>query len=71
MADPFCGHVEGRTGFASYRLFLALYGLAFALVVYLAKGGPQSGDAPYLVPSGIVVGALTGLFILLFAVKRV
>jgi len=49
----------------------ALYGLAFALVVYLAKGGPQSGDAPYLVPSGIVVGALTGLFILLFAVKRV
>ncbi len=49
----------------------ALYGLAFALVVYLAKGGPQSGDAPYVVPSGIVVGALTGLFILLFAVKRV
>lgn len=22
MADPFCGHVEGRTGCASYRLFL-------------------------------------------------
>ena len=49
----------------------ALYGFVFALVVYLAKGGPQSGDAPYVVPSGIVMGALTGLFILLFAVKRV
>ncbi len=24
----------------------ALYGLAFSLVIYLAKGGPKSGDAP-------------------------
>ena len=24
----------------------ALYGLAFGLVIYLAKGGPKSGDAP-------------------------
>jgi hypothetical protein len=23
MADPFCGYVEGRTGCASYRLFLS------------------------------------------------
>ncbi len=23
MADPFCGHVEGRTGCTSYRLFLS------------------------------------------------
>jgi hypothetical protein len=22
------------------------------LVVYLAKGGPKSGDAPYVIPSG-------------------
>ncbi len=49
----------------------AVYGFAFALVVYFAKGGPQSGDAPYVVPSGIVMGALTDLIILLFAVKRV
>jgi len=26
----------------------ALYGLAFGLVIYLAKGGPKSGDAPYV-----------------------
>ncbi len=45
----------------------ALYGLAFALVVYLAKGGPQSGDAPYVIPSGIVFGALTGLCIIIWA----
>ncbi|HEV2843190.1 MAG TPA: hypothetical protein VGW39_17855 [Chthoniobacterales bacterium] len=48
----------------------ALYGLAFAVVVYLAKGGPQSGDAPYIIPSGIVFGALTGLFITIFAFKK-
>src|SRR2546423_3650121 len=48
-----------------------IYGLAFALVVYFAKGGSHSADAPYVVPGGIVMGALTGLFIVLFAVKRV
>jgi hypothetical protein len=48
----------------------ALYGFAFALVIYLAKGGPQSGDAPYVIPSGIFFGALTGLFILIFAINR-
>ena len=41
----------------------ALYGLAFGLVIYLAKGGPKSGDAPYVVPSGIITGALIGLFL--------
>lgn len=48
----------------------ALSGLAFAVVIYLAKGGPQSGDAPYVIPSGIVFGALTGLFITIFAFKN-
>ena len=47
----------------------ALYGLAFGLVIYLAKGGPKSGDAPYVVPSGIITGALTGLFILFWPIK--
>jgi hypothetical protein len=47
----------------------AFYGFAFALVVYLAKGGPKSGDAPYVIPSGIITGGLTGLFILMWAVK--
>lgn len=49
----------------------ALYGLAFALVIYLAKGGPQSGDAPYVIPSGIIFGALTGLFIILWGFKKI
>lgn len=46
----------------------ALYGLAFSLVVYLAKGGPKSGDAPYVIPSGIITGALIGLFIAIWAI---
>jgi hypothetical protein len=49
----------------------ALYGFAFALVVYLAKGGPKSGDAPYVIPSGIIFGALTGLLIIIFAAKKI
>jgi hypothetical protein len=49
----------------------ALYGLAFSLVIYLAKGGPTSGDAPYVVPSGIVTGGLMGLFILMWAFKAI
>jgi hypothetical protein len=49
----------------------ALYGLAFSLVVYLAKGGPKSGDAPYVIPSGIITGGLIGLFIVIWAAKRI
>ena len=49
----------------------ALYGLAFALVIYLAKGGSKSGDAPYVIPSGIVTGGLIGLFIVMWAAKTV
>ena len=47
----------------------ALYGLAFGLVIYLAKGGLKSGDAPYVVPSGIITGGLIGLFIFLWAMR--
>ena len=47
----------------------AVYGCAFGLVIYLAKGGPKSGDAPYVIPSSIITGALTGLFIILWAFK--
>jgi hypothetical protein len=48
----------------------ALYGLAFSLVVYLAKGGRKSGDAPYVIPGGIITGALIGLFLGLWAVEH-
>ena len=47
-----------------------LYGLAFALVVFLAKGGFKSMDAPYVVPSGIVMGAITGLLVCKFAFRK-
>src|SRR5262249_12663505 len=49
----------------------ALYGLAFSLVIYLAKGGPKSGDAPYVIPSGIITGGLIGLFIVIWAIKTI
>jgi tetrahydromethanopterin S-methyltransferase subunit E len=48
-----------------------LYGLAFGLVIYLAKGGSKSGDAPYVIPSGIITGGLIGLFIIIWAVKTI
>jgi len=48
----------------------AIYGLVFSLVIYLAKGGPKSGDAPYVIPSGIITGGLIGLFIVIWAVKK-
>jgi hypothetical protein len=65
------------TGFsisATTRWWLAiaigsLYGLAFAVVIYLAKGGPKSGDAPYVVPGGIITGGLMGIFILIWAIS--
>ena len=49
----------------------ALYGFAFSLVIYLAKGGSKSGDAPYVIPSGIVTGGLIGLFIVIWAAKKI
>jgi len=49
----------------------AIYGLAFSLVIYLAKGGLTSGDAPYVIPSGIVTGGLMGLFIIMWAFKAI
>jgi hypothetical protein len=49
----------------------AIYGLAFSLVIYLAKGGAKSGDAPYVIPSGIVTGGLIGLFIVIWAAKKI
>lgn len=39
------------------------YGFLFALVVFFAKGGFRSMDAPYVVPAGILFGALTGILV--------
>ena len=49
----------------------AVYGCAFGLVIYLAKGGPKSGDAPYVIPSSIISGALTGLLVIIWGIKRI
>jgi hypothetical protein len=47
--------------------FGLLYGFLFALVIFLSKGAFKSKDAPYVVPSGIVLGLLTGLAVWKFA----
>jgi len=47
-----------------------VYGLASALVVFLAKGAFRSMDAPYVVPSGVVMGAMTGLAVSRFGFHR-
>ena len=47
-----------------------LYGFAFALVVFLAKGGFKSMDAPYVVPTGIVMGLLTGALVHKFGFRK-
>ena len=49
--------------------FGALYGFAFALVVFLAKGAFKSMDAPYVVPAGVVMGAVTGLVVWRFGFR--
>jgi hypothetical protein len=50
--------------------FGMLYGFAFALVVFLAKGGVKSMDAPYVVPAGIIMGTATGLLVWKFGFRR-
>lgn len=50
--------------------FGALYGFAFALVVFLAKGGLKSMDAPYVVPAGIVNGLLIGVLVVNFGFRN-
>ena len=47
-----------------------LYGFAFALVIFLAKGGFKSVDAPYVVPSGAILGIVTGLLLVKFAFPK-
>ncbi|SRR5258707_15252253 len=56
----------------SWRAILngVLFGFLFALVIFLAKGAFKSMDAPYVVPSGIVMGALTGLLVNRFSFKK-
>ena len=61
--NPRCSWMRG----AGYGM---LYGFAFALVVFLAKGGFKSMDAPYVVPSGIVMGLLTAVLVWKFGWRK-
>lgn len=47
-----------------------LYGVGFALVVFLAKGGFKSIDAPFAVPFGVVFGGLTGALVAQFGFRN-
>jgi tetrahydromethanopterin S-methyltransferase subunit E len=47
-----------------------LYGFAFALVIFLAKGGFKSMDAPYVVPSGAILGIVMGLLLVKLAFPK-
>ena len=47
--------------------FGALYGFAFGLLIFLAKGAFKSKDAPYVVPTSIVTGLITGVLLVNFA----
>jgi hypothetical protein len=47
--------------------FGMLYGFAFGLVIFLAKGAFKSKDAPYVVPMSIVTGLITGVLLVNFA----
>ncbi len=44
-----------------------LYGGLFGSVIYLAKGGPASGDAPFVIPMSGLTGALSGILIVWLA----
>jgi len=47
-----------------------LYGFSFALVIFLAKGGFKSMSAPYVVPSGAILGVVTGLLLVRFGFPK-
>ncbi len=47
--------------------FGTVYGFVFGLVIFLAKGAFKSKDAPYVVPTSIVTGLITGVLLVYFA----
>jgi len=52
--------VDGSTTIGKALGVGSAVGVLMALVVYLAKGGWVSGDAPFVLPSGVVTGLLIG-----------
>jgi hypothetical protein len=41
------------------------------LVVYLAKEGSKSADAPYVIPGGIITGGFNGPLVLIWTGKKI
>ena len=52
--------IKSRSSLGAALFRGALCGLAMAAVVFLAKGGWSSWDAPYVVPTGVVEGLILG-----------
>ncbi len=40
-----------------------LYGLVTGVIVFLAKGGIRSMDAPFVIPSDLITGAIAGVLV--------
>lgn len=57
------GCVHGETSLPRSLVAGAALGLAASAVVFLAKGGWTSWDAPYVVPSGVVEGLILGAIV--------
>jgi len=55
--------IRDRSSIGAALLAGALCGLATAAVVFLAKGGWSSWDAPYVLPTGVVEGLILGMVV--------
>ena len=60
MALLIRGLLGASASLAASFVIGSVCGLLVSLTVFLAKGGWESWDAPYVVPAGLVVGAILG-----------
>ena len=65
LLTAFC--VSGQSAWYVGLGYGALFGFLQSTVVYLAKGAWKSKDAPFVIPVGVVTGALSGLLIVNYA----
>ena len=61
----------GRSSWWQGAGYGLLYGFSFGLVIFLAKGAFRSKDAPYVVPSSIIIGLITGVLLAKFAFQEI
>ncbi len=55
--------MSAESGWLAGLGFGLLYGTLFGGVIYFAKGGPASGDSPFVIPMSGLTGALSGVLI--------